>query len=257
MTRPRVWPIRAVTALISISRPDEWEEYAIAQMINLCRETGCRTHIVHLSSATALPMLRAAKAEGLPLTVETCPHYLLFGAEEIEDGDTFFKCAPPIRRADNREQLWEAMRDGTIDLVASDHSPCPPMMKRFSTGDFARAWGGISGLQWTLPALWSGAHERGFGLQDVARWTAGAPAQLLGVAHHKGALAVGMDADICVWEPETSFEVTPEITFHRYKASPYTGRELRGRARATYLHGQKVYEDGTFNAAAGRVLLRT
>ena len=238
------------------SRPDEWEEYAIAGMIALCRETRCRTHIVHLSSAQALPMLREAKAEGLPLTVETCPHYLLFGAEEIEDGDTFFKCAPPIRAAQNRELLWEALREGTIDFIASDHSPCPPMMKRYTEGDFARAWGGISGLQWTLPALWSGAYERGFELEDVARWTAERPARLLGVEKTKGALAVGMSADVCVWEPETEFEVTPENTFTRHKASPYTGRRLRGRVRASYLRGERVYADGEFGAALGRVLLR-
>ena len=238
------------------SRPDEWEEYAIAQMIILCRETRCRTHIVHLSSANALPMIRAARAEGLPLTVETCPHYLLFSAEEIEDGDTFFKCAPPIRAAENRELLWGALRDGTIDFIASDHSPCPPMMKRYSTGDFARAWGGISGLQWTLPALWTGASQRGFGLEEMARWTAQRPAELLGVEKTKGALAVGMSADVCVWEPETVYEVTPEITFTRYKASPYTGRQLRGRVRASYLRGHKVYENEEFGGAMGRVLLR-
>ena len=238
------------------SRPDEWEEGAIAQMIHLCRETSCRTHIVHLSSARALPMLRAAKAEGLPLTVETCPHYLFFAAEEIEDGDTLFKCAPPIRDAENREELWAALRDGTIDFAASDHSPCAPALKLAETGDFARAWGGIAGLQWSLPALWTGAVKRGFDLEDVAKWTATAPAQLLGVERSKGALAVGMSADLCVWEPEAEFEVTAEITFHRHKFSPYLGRQLRGRVRASYLRGQKVYEDGKFGAAEGRVLLR-
>lgn len=238
------------------SRPDSWEERAIERMIALCRETGCRTHIVHLSSARALPMLRAAKAEGLPLTVETCPHYLLFCAEEIVDGDTLFKCAPPIRDAANREQLWQGLRDGTIDLVASDHSPCPPQMKSRETGDFVRAWGGISGLQWTLPALWTGAAERGFGLEDMARWTAHAPAQLLGVAGNKGALEVEMDADICVWEPETAFVVAPNLTFHRHKLSPYTGRELRGRVRASYLRGERAYQDGEFFAAKGQILLR-
>ena len=238
------------------SRPDAWEERAIAQMIELCRETRCRVHIVHLSSARALPMLRAARAEGLPLTVETCPHYLLFCAEEIADGDTLFKCAPPLRDAQNREQLWQALREGTLDLVASDHSPCPPALKLRGEGDFARAWGGISGLQWTLPALWSGATERGFGLEDVARWTSGAPAKLLGVDNTKGQLAVGMDADLCVWAPESRFEVTLFNTFHRHKVSPYTNRELQGRVRATYLRGERVYEDIEFGEAAGRVMLR-
>ena len=238
------------------SRPDSWEARAIAQMIELCRATRCHVHIVHLSSASALPMIRAARAEGLPLTVETCPHYLLFSAEETADGDTLFKCAPPIRDAANRELLWQALRDGTLDLVASDHSPCPPAMKQRETGDFARAWGGISGLQWTLPALWSGARARGFGVEDIARWTAQAPAQLLGVNKNKGALAIGQDADICVWEPETSFEVTPALTFHRHKASPYVGRQLSGRVRATYVRGQKIYQDGEFAAATGRVMLR-
>ena len=175
-------------------------------------------------------MLRAARAEGLPLTVETCPHYLTFAAENIKDGETLFKCAPPIRGAANRELLWGGLRDGTIDFVASDHSPCPPKLKLMNEGDFARAWGGISGLQWLMTATWTEAKQRGFSLRDLARWTSERPAQLL---EKQSAIAVGNAANLCVWEPEQSFEVTARNTEHRHKISPYVGRELLGRVRAT------------------------
>ncbi len=231
------------------SRPPAWELRAIEMMIALCRESRCPVHIVHLATAQALPMLRAAKIEGLPMTVETCPHYLTFAAEEIADGNTLFKCAPPIREAANREQLWEALRDGTIDFVASDHSPCPPALKSMQTGDFARAWGGISGLQWLISATWTGAQARGFSLDDLARWTSERPAQLLGKS---GAIAVGNPANLCAWEPEQTFAVTK--TEHRHKVSPYMGRELRGVVRATYLRGERVYEDGDFGNASGQLI---
>jgi len=151
------------------SRPREAENEAIAMMIGLCRETGCRVHIVHLSSSDALPMIREAKAEGLPLTVETCPHYLTFAAEDIVDGATHFKCCPPVRERENRELLWAAIADGTIDMVVSDHSPCTPALKLLERGDFLDAWGGISALQFGLPVMWTNLAERGLGLNDLTR----------------------------------------------------------------------------------------
>ena len=231
------------------SRPPAWELRAIEMMIALCREFCCRVHIVHLGTAQALPMLRAAKIEGLPLTVETCPHYLMFAAEDINDGDTLFKCAPPIRDGANREQLWQGLRDGTIDFVASDHSPCLPALKLMEEGDFARAWGGISGLQWLTAATWTEAKQRGFSLRDLARWTSERPAQLLS---KPGEIAVGNAANLCVWEPEQTFTVT--TTEHRHKISPYMGRELSGIVRATYLRGGRVYEDGKFGNPVGQII---
>ncbi|RYX83543.1 allantoinase AllB [bacterium] len=230
------------------SRPPQWELRAIRLMIELCREFKCPVHIVHLATAQALPELKAARNEGLPLTVETSPHYLFFEAEAIPDGATQLKCAPPIRDATNREGLWQGLRDGTIDFVASDHSPCPPAMKNLDSGNFAGAWGGIASLQWLLPIVWSGAQQRDFSLQDIARWTSTAPANMLGLQARKGAIAVGHDADFVVWHPETSFTVSTENNYHRHKVTPYDGVELKGVTRATFLRGTKVYEDGEFAA---------
>ncbi|BCM93905.1 allantoinase [Abditibacteriota bacterium] len=228
------------------SRPANWELRAIRLMIGLCREFNCPVHIVHLATAQALPELKAARAEGLPLTVETSPHYLFFDAEAIPDGATQFKCAPPIRDAANREGLWQGLRDGTIDFVASDHSPCPPALKNLDSGNFAGAWGGIASLQWMLPIVWSGARLRGVSLEDVTRWTSGGPAKLLRLENQKGVLKEGLDADLVVWEPETSFMVTAENNFHRHKVTPYNGVELMGATRATFVRGEKVYADGEF-----------
>ncbi len=238
------------------SRPPEWELRAISLMIGLCREFGCRVHIVHLASAAALPMLRAAKAAGLPLTVETAPHYLFFDAETIPDGATQFKCAPPIRDRANREGLWQGLADGTIDFVASDHSPCPPALKNLESGDFSGAWGGIASLQWTLPIVWSGAKSRGFSLEDVARWTSSAPAKMLGLEARKGSIAAGRDADFVIWEPETSFRIGENFNFHRHKVTPYGGIELFGATRATYLRGEKVFDDGNSVEKMGQVIRR-
>lgn len=229
-----------------VSRPADWELRAIRLMIDLCREYNCPIHIVHLATAQALPELKAARAEGLPLTVETAPHYLFFDAESIADGATQFKCAPPIRDAVNRDGLWEGLRDGTIDFVASDHSPCPPALKNLESGDFVGAWGGIASLQWLLPIVWTGAQKRGFSLEDVVCWTSTSPSQLLGLSGRKGTITEGADADFTVWEPETSFTVTAETNYHRHKVTPYEGVELMGRNRATFVRGAKVHEDGQF-----------
>ncbi len=228
------------------SRPRESENEAIALMIRLCRETLCRVHIVHHSSSDALPMLRAARTEGLPLTVETCPHYLTFAAEEISDGATHFKCCPPVRERENREKLWEALGDGTIDMVVSDHSPCTPALKLQETGDFMDAWGGIAALQFGLPVMWTNLRARGLGIADLIRLMSAAPAKLAGLDHRKGKLAAGYDADIVVWNPEKQFTVVPGITQHRHKLTPYSGMELFGVIEKTYIQGKNVYENGDF-----------
>ncbi|HEX7183071.1 MAG TPA: allantoinase AllB [Thermoanaerobaculia bacterium] len=239
------------------SRPDAAEVEAIDLLVRLCRETGCRVHVVHLSSTQALPILKRARAEGLPVTVETCPHYLTFAAEEIPDGAVAFKCAPPVRSRENRERLWEALREGIIDLVATDHSPCPPELKKIETGDFLRAWGGISSLQLTLPVVWTGARERGFTHENLARWMCAGPARLAGLEDRKGKIAEGYDADLVVWDPEASFRVEPERLHHRHKLTPYAGRTLYGVVRRTILRGETVYHDGELTQEPmGRPILR-
>lgn len=238
------------------SRPREAENEAVAMMIRLCRETDCRVHVVHHSSADALPMLKNAKRFGLPITAETCPHYLHFAAEDIADGATEFKCCPPIRERENREQLWEALRDGTIDFVVSDHSPCPPEMKLREQGDFMNAWGGISSLQLRLPIVWTDASARGFTIEDLTKWLCREPAQQVGLQNLKGAIKEGCDADIVIWNPEGEFQVGPAMLHHRHKLSPYNGEGLRGVVEKTFLRGQMVYDGGRLFGPWGRVALR-
>jgi allantoinase len=222
------------------SRPVAAERAAIALLVRLME--GCPTpvHVVHLSSATSLDLVRDARGRGLPLTVETCPHYLTFAAEEIPEGATEYKCAPPIRDGVEREGLWRALLAGEIDLVASDHSPCPPAMKA-TQGDFFSAWGGIASLQLSLAAVWTGARARGVRPERVAEWMSAAPARLARLSGTKGALAAGHDADIVVWDPEASFVVDPAALLHRHKVTPYAGRELFGVVRATYAGGKLAF----------------
>jgi len=230
------------------SRPPAAETIAIEQVIETARRTGARAHVLHLSNAGALPVIAAAKRDGVRLTVETCPHYLTFTAEEIGDTATQFKCCPPIREAANREGLWQGLADGTIDLIASDHSPCTPDLK---AGDFATAWGGIASLQLGLPAVWTQARQRGHALTDVIRWMASAPADQVGLTT-KGRVTVGGDADFCVFAPDDAFVVDRTKLRHRNPVTPYHGRPLAGVVRQTWLRGQEI----TGTTPRGRLLTR-
>jgi len=232
------------------SRPEEAELLAIRLLLSLCREYRFRLHIVHLSTSQALAELRAARSEGLPVSVETCPHYLHFCAEEIPDKATLCKCAPPIRSRANREKLWHGLRDGIIDLVATDHSPCPPAMKRLDEGSFKTAWGGISSLSVALPVMWTEASQRGFTLTDLTRWMSEQPARLAGCAARKGRIAEGCDADFVIFDPEAEFVVSKDRLHFRHPVSPYLGKGLRGVVKATYLRGQPVFSDGQFSGGA-------
>ena len=230
------------------SRPDRSEVEAIRMLIELCRKYRFRLHIVHLATGLALDDLRAARAEGLPVTVETCPHYsALLCAEDIRDGATLFKCAPPIRSRANREALWEGLRAGVIDLIATDHSPCPPEMK---VGDFASAWGGIASLSVAVPVVWTEMRQRGFAVETLARWMSAEPSRLAGMEGRKGAIAAGCDADFVVFDPEASFRLQQDGLHYRHKVSPYLGESLYGKVMATFLRGACVFKDGLFLGSA-------
>lgn len=237
------------------TRPDAAEVEAVELLVRLCRETGARIHVVHVASADALAPLRAAREEGLPLSAETCPHYLTFAAEEIPDGATSFKCAPPVRERRHREELWAALASGELELIASDHSPSPPDRKLLDEGDFLRAWGGIASLQVALAAVWTGARARGHGLEAVARWMGAAPARLAGMDGRKGAIAPGCDADLVVFQPDAEWTVEGERLHHRHPLTAYHGRTLAGRVEATYLGGERIIERGEPRGPArGRLL---
>lgn len=239
------------------SRPREAENEAVALMIRLSRETGARVHIVHHSSSDALPALRQARGEGVKITIETCPHYLCFAAEDIADGATEFKCCPPVRERENREELWGALDEGLIEMVVSDHSPCPPGMKSLGTGNFMEAWGGISSLQLRLPIMWTQALERGYSISHLSEWLCRAPARLVGLSERKGAIAAGYDADIIIWNPQTTFRVEPSMIHHKHKLTPYAGQTLSGVVEATYLRGVRIYDRGQFSEkASGAMLLK-
>ncbi|HWF82458.1 MAG TPA: allantoinase AllB [Streptosporangiaceae bacterium] len=229
------------------SRPDAAEVAAVSRVIELAKETGARAHVLHLSSADAVPLLAAAQAAGVRVSAETCPHYLALAAEDIEPGQTQFKCCPPIRGAANSEGLWDALASGVISCVVSDHSPCPPELKRLEAGDFGAAWGGISSVQLGLPVVWTAAAERGFSLADVAGWMAGNSARLVGLGG-KGAITAGRDADLVAFAPDERFVVTADRLLTRHRLTPYLGRELRGMVRKTWLRGVRA------GAGQGRLL---
>ncbi len=228
------------------SRPKQWEDDAIAMMIKLCDECNCRTHIVHLSSANSIAQIAKAKQQGLPLTVETGQHYLYFNAAQIPDGRTEYKCAPPIREQENNEQLWQALKDGTIDFVATDHSPAPPDLKQMETGDFMTAWGGISSIQFALPVLWTAAKKRNATLTDIVKWLCENPAKLIGKEMTKGKIEKGFDADLIVWNDKKTFVVTADMIQHKHKITPYLNEELTGVVTQTWLAGEKVFDEGMF-----------
>ncbi|WP_236653417.1 allantoinase AllB [Streptacidiphilus melanogenes] len=238
------------------SRPDDAEAVAVAGLLEIARRTGARVHILHVSSAAVLPLLREARAAGVRVTAETCPHYLTLAAEQVPSGDTAFKCCPPIRSEANRDLLWEALAAGEFIAVVSDHSPSTPELKHLPSlggdGDFAAAWGGIASLQLGLPAIWTEARHRGHSLSDVVRWMSAGPAALVGLAT-KGAIAAGMDADLVAFDPDAAFTVDPSGLHHRHPVTPYAGRSLSGVVRTTWLRGEPVDVDGTPN---GRLLTR-
>jgi len=239
------------------SRPDAAEVMAIRLMIELSRKYRCRVHIVHLASMEALPDLRAARAEGLPITVETCPHYLHFAAEDIADAATEFKCAPPIRSRANRERLWQALVEGDIDLIASDHSPCLPEMKSRGGGNFLHAWGGIASLEIALRIVWTEARRRDISMQRVAQWMSSAPAKLAGLDHRKGSIRPGKDADLVIFDAEASQRVDAAGLQHRHPITPYHGEKLEGIVEMTFVRGEKVYDRGDFaREAKGRQCYR-
>ncbi|HEX5873811.1 MAG TPA: allantoinase AllB [Pyrinomonadaceae bacterium] len=236
------------------SRPRAAENEAVEMMIRLSREFDARVHIVHLSSADAVPLLREARAAGVKMTAETCPHYLHFVAEEIAAGATEFKCCPPIREHQNREELWRGLADGTIDMIVSDHSPCPGEMKLRDTGDFMNAWGGIASLQLRLPVVWTEARRRGFTLEELARWLCWKPAEQVRLHSRKGAIAAGFDADLVVWDPSAEFTVDAATLHHRHKITPYAGEDLRGVVQKTFLRGRKIYDGGHVDSPQGHLL---
>ena len=224
------------------SRPPAAETTAIETLLSVARRTGCRVHVVHLSSRESLPLVAAAKADGVRLTVETCPHYLVLAAEDVPDGATQFKCCPPIRDEANRDALWQGLRDGVIDCVVSDHSPCTKEAKRLDVGNFGLAWGGIASVQLGLPAVWTAARTRGVPLTAVVGWMAAAPAALVGLTD-RGAIAPGRRADFSVFAPDASFVVDPAKLRHRNPISPYAGRTLYGVVEQTWLHGAPIVGD--------------
>jgi len=230
------------------TRPPEAEVEAIEMMIDLAREFGVHVHIVHVACAEGVDAIARAKADGVRITAETCPHYLTFAAEEIPDRATEYKCAPPIREARHRDALWAGLRSGTLDLIATDHSPAPPSMK--CPGDFMKAWGGISSLEMSLAAVSTGNSQ----LSTISRWMASAPAKLAGLDGRKGKIAVGVDADLVVWDPDEEWTVDAAALQQRHKLTPYAGRTLRGRVRATYLRGARVWDGSSAAAPAGQLL---
>jgi allantoinase len=229
-------------AAYAASRPALAETAAVELLLELAERHRARVHVVHVSSAGTLPLIAAARARGVAVTAETCPHYLHFTADQVRDGATEYKCAPPIRSAADRDALWQGLLDGTLDAVVSDHSPCPPAMKRPESGDFMAAWGGIASLQLGLSVVWTGLRARGLPLEHLATWMSAAPARLLGLSARKGAIAPGHDADLVGWMPDEPFTVRPETLLHRHPLTPYAGARLDGVVHSTFIRGECVFD---------------
>jgi allantoinase len=239
------------------SRPAAAERAAVEQLLTLAEEYGARVHVVHVATGQALPALRAARHRGVAVSAESCPHYLTFAAEDIADGATAFKCAPPIRERQERDALWAGLTAGDLDMIATDHSPAPPSLKHLETGDFLRAWGGIASLQLALPVVWTAMASRGISLERLADWMSARPAALAGLDRIKGRIAPGFDADLVICDPDSEFLVDARSLFHRHSVTPYDGMRLRGRVRMTILGGEMIFEDGRLRRAPrGRLLLR-
>lgn len=239
------------------SRPTEWEDKAIELMIDLCSETGCKTHIVHLSAASSIAQLKKAITNGLPITVETCSHYLYFNAEDIPDGQTVYKCAPPIREKRNNEQLWKELDNGILSFIITDHSPASPDIKELNTGNLLKAWGGIAGLQFSLPAIWQKAEAKGWNISTLSDKMSVNVSKFLGLENSKGKIKEGFDADLVVWNPEKKYIASTEQIVHKHKISAYVGHELKGEILSTYVNGNLVYHLGEFREMnQGRILLK-
>ncbi|GAA5143995.1 allantoinase AllB [Thalassotalea piscium] len=244
------------------SRPKKWENDAISLMVDLARESkdkgdNCKVHIVHLSSDEALDTIEQAKKEGLRFTAETCPHYLTIASESIPDGKTLFKCCPPIRENQNREHLWQAITDGRLNFIVSDHSPCTPELKHIDTGDIEKAWGGISALQFGISLIWTEAKQRGFNLVDISRLMSTETAKFAGLDSIKGEIKVGNHADFLVFDPNAEFVITNEMIKHRHNITPYAGRSVTGQVQHTFVRGHHVCQQDNFiNTPIGRPLLK-
>ena len=226
------------------SRPDSWETEAVRLAITLAKKHSCRVHIVHLSSATAIGLLHAARKSGVRISAETCPHYLTIAAEDIPDGNPLYKCAPPIRNFANQQRLWSALRSGDLDFIVSDHSPCTPELKRAAERDVKGAWGGISSLQFGLSLIWTRGQEQEITLLELSQWMCTRPAELVGLQNQKAKIAPGFAADLAIWDPDAETTISAQTTLHRHSHTPYESRHVRGQNMVTYLRGQKVYEYG-------------
>lgn len=238
------------------SRPKQWENDAVDLMINLCRKHHCKTHIVHVSSAEALIKIQKAKEEGLPITAETCPHYIYFNAEDIPDANSLYKCAPPIREKENNDLLKDALVNGVLDFITTDHSPAPPAIKELESGNLQKAWGGIAGLQFLLPAAWT-AMKGKITLEKFIPLLTSHPAEFLNIENKKGTIAVGYAADLVLWNPDQKFEVKASDILHRYDCTPYKGKHLFGAVTETIVNGNTVYKHHKIiNQNAGQWLLK-
>jgi allantoinase len=239
------------------SRPKIWEDNAIDLAISLCEEFDTPVHIVHLSSANKIDKIKKARAKGLKLTVETCPQYLFFNAEDIPDAQTIFKCAPPIREKGNNDKLWAALKDGTIDFIVTDHSPATPNLKEIESGNLKKAWGGIASIQFSLPIIWTEAQKRGFSIEEIGKLVSSNIASFLKLENSKGTIAEGMDADLVIWNPEEEFVVREEEIHYKHKISPYMNQKLKGKIKETFIAGKKVFENGNFvSLPIGKIILR-